>query len=435
MATEQTSAGQTSAGQAAVGQMSANQVPAGLMPTGQVPAGQAPNQPAIEVRGLSKSFKLPMEKSAGIKNAFINWTRGIKGYRKQQVLEDISFTVEKGDFFGIVGRNGSGKSTLLKLISQIYQPDAGQISIHGSMVSFIELGVGFNEQLSGRDNVYLNGALLGFSVEEVDAMYDDIVEFAELHEFMDQKLKNYSSGMQVRLAFSCAIRAKSDILILDEVLAVGDEAFQRKCNDYFANIAADRNQTVVLVTHSMSAVTQYCNKAMLIRDGHIAELGSPRDVADQYTLDNLHAGADGAGDSPQDVQVSGFAIELLSGEKLSQSDELRFTCSYHSHIDEPTYCEFSVWNLDKNCAAYKDSFCEQALDGPGDFNIEAAYPMAALNDGRFKLYAAVRHMDGTPILSLKEHEAPAFILHRTDITTKREHEQSGAINFSIMRIT
>ncbi|QFZ10475.1 ABC transporter ATP-binding protein, partial [Streptococcus dysgalactiae] len=137
-----------------------------------------------------------------------------------------------GDFFGIVGRNGSGKSTLLKIISKIYEPEKGTVTVDGKLVPFIELGVGFNPELTGRENVFMNGALLGFSRDEVAAMYDDIVSFAELHDFMDQKLKNYSSGMQVRLAFSIAIKAKGDILILDEVLAVGDEAFQRKCFDY-----------------------------------------------------------------------------------------------------------------------------------------------------------------------------------------------------------
>ena len=186
----------------------------------------------LSAEHVSKAFKLPTEQATGLKQAFINWTKGIKGYRMQQVLKDISFEVHRGEFFGIVGRNGGGKSTLLKLISQIYYPESGNITVKGKLVPFIELGVGFNPELTGRENVYLNGALLGFTTEQIDAMYDDIVEFAELEEFMDQKLKNYSSGMQVRLAFSVAIKAQGDILVLDEVLAVGDEAFQRKCNDF-----------------------------------------------------------------------------------------------------------------------------------------------------------------------------------------------------------
>src|SRR5690606_7141480 len=154
---------------------------------------------------------------------------GRRKYEKQQVLKDINFEIKKGEFFGIVGRNGSGKSTLLKLLAGIYSPDSGHVQVNGKLVPFIELGVGFNPELTGRENVFLNGALLGFNRKEMESMYEEIVEFAELERFMDQKLKNYSSGMQVRLAFSIAIRAKADILVLDEVLAVGDEAFQKKC--------------------------------------------------------------------------------------------------------------------------------------------------------------------------------------------------------------
>lgn len=237
---------------------------------------------ALEVKKVSKSFKLPTEQASGIKQAFINFTKGVKGYKKQEVLKNISFEVEKGDFFGIVGRNGSGKSTLLKLISQIYEPDSGEIKVNGKLVPFIELGVGFNPDLTGRENIYLNGALLGFSHEEVSNMYEEIVEFAELEEFMDQKLKNYSSGMQVRLAFSIAIKAQGDILVLDEVLAVGDEAFQRKCNDYFQKIKKDK-KTVILVTHSMEDIRKFCNKAILIQDGVIVEDGNPNKVADSYS--------------------------------------------------------------------------------------------------------------------------------------------------------
>lgn len=239
-------------------------------------------QIAIRVSGVSKSFKLPHESGAGLKGTLLGWRKRKKGYEIQHVLRDISFEIEKGDFYGIVGRNGSGKSTLLKIISQIYTPDKGSVAVNGKLTPFIELGVGFNPELTGRENVYLNGALLGFSHKDMDAMYDKIVEFAELERFMDQKLKNYSSGMQVRLAFSVAIQAESDVLILDEVLAVGDEAFQKKCNDYFEAVKKDKNQTVVLVTHSMYSVQQYCNKAILVSEGKIIESGSVDKVVDKY---------------------------------------------------------------------------------------------------------------------------------------------------------
>lgn len=234
----------------------------------------------ISVKDLYKSFRLPTERSSGLKQAIFNRLKGVKGYKEQKVLNGLSFDVCRNEFIGIVGRNGSGKSTLLKTLAKIYFPEKGTVTINGNLIPFIELGVGFNPELSGRDNVYLNGALLGFSNKEMDAMYDDIVDFAELRPFMDQKLKNYSSGMQVRLAFSIAIRARGDILLLDEVLAVGDAAFQKKCNDYFASIKG--KQTVILVTHSMENIEKYCSRAILIENGKIAVEGDPKTVAKAY---------------------------------------------------------------------------------------------------------------------------------------------------------
>ena len=235
---------------------------------------------AIKVTNLKKSFKLPTDKCWGLKQAILNSIKGVKGYIKQEVLKGVSFEVKKGEFLGIVGRNGSGKSTLLKILSGIYVPDSGKIKVNGSLVPFIELGVGFNPELTGKENIYLNGAMLGFSNSEMDEMYDEIVEFAELEPFMHQKLKNYSSGMQVRLAFSIAIRARGDILILDEVLAVGDAAFQDKCNKYFAELKGD--QTIILVTHDMENVRRFCDRAILLEDGKVIKDGKPDKVADAY---------------------------------------------------------------------------------------------------------------------------------------------------------
>ena len=267
---------------------------------------------ALQIKNVSKSFRLPTEKSSGLKQSFINRAKGIKGYSEQHVLRDISFNVEKGDFFGIVGRNGSGKSTLLKIISQIYEPDEGEVAVNGKLVPFIELGVGFNPELTGRENVYLNGALLGFSHEEMSVMYDDIVDFAELHEFMDQKLKNYSSGMQVRLAFSIAIKADADILVLDEVLAVGDEVFQRKCFSYFAELKKNK-KTVILVTHSMESVQRFCNKAILIDKGHKLEKGNSAEIAQLYREINSSSANEEAGDiAVQDVTRPNQVVDVVA---------------------------------------------------------------------------------------------------------------------------
>lgn len=242
---------------------------------------QFKTKPVVVVKDLSKSFKLPHEQHSGIKQLLVNRLKGKKGYEIQHVLSDISFEIKKGEFFGIVGRNGSGKSTLLKLLADIYTPNSGSVQINGSLTPFIELGVGFNPELTGRENIFLNGALLGLSRLEVEAMYDDIVEFAELEKFMDQKLKNYSSGMQVRLAFSIAIRAKSDVLLIDEVLAVGDTAFQQKCYNYFNDLKR-QSQTVILVTHDMGAVRRFCNRGLLLNKGKIQIIGKPDLIAREY---------------------------------------------------------------------------------------------------------------------------------------------------------
>ena len=239
----------------------------------------------VEISKLTKSFKIPLEASSGVKQQLINILKGRKGYRVFTPLKDISFTINEGDFFGIVGRNGSGKSTLLKTIAGIYTPNSGNVKVHGSLVPFIELGVGFNPELTGRENIFLNGALLGFSHEEMESMYNAIVEFAELEDFMEERLKNYSSGMQVRLAFSIAIRAHADILLLDEVLAVGDEAFQKKCYSYFDKLKREK-RTVILVTHDMAAVERFCTKAAFIEDGHVKMIGKPYRIAAAYSRSN-----------------------------------------------------------------------------------------------------------------------------------------------------
>jgi ABC-2 type transport system ATP-binding protein len=249
------------------------------------------DQIAIKLEKVSKNFQLPHEKVDSLKSLFVNPFRQKNNNELQSALRDISFEVEKGEFFGIVGRNGSGKSTLLKIIANIYKPTKGKVTVNGRLVPFIELGVGFNPELTGRENTYLNGALMGFSENEIDRKYDAIVEFAELERFMDQKLKNYSSGMQVRLAFSVAtILADSDILLIDEVLAVGDADFQRKCFEYFKKLKRD-GKTVIFISHDMSAVREYCDRAVLINDSQLVFSGSSEEVAKEYTklfLSDIH---------------------------------------------------------------------------------------------------------------------------------------------------
>lgn len=251
---------------------------------------------AVQVNNVSKNFHYTSQSASSIKSLLLNVFKDSKAENRdvQHALKNISFEIKKGEFFGIVGRNGSGKSTLLKMIAGIYQPTKGKINVKGKLVPFIELGVGFNPELTGRENVYLNGALLGFSRKEVEAIYPDVVEFAELGKFMDQKLKNYSSGMQVRLAFSMAIRAKADILLIDEVLAVGDADFQRKCYEYFRQLK-QKETTVIFVSHDMDSVRRFCDRAILVEDSEIHSEGSPTKVASYYHALFIDEGKDEKG--------------------------------------------------------------------------------------------------------------------------------------------
>ena len=366
-------------------------------------------QPVVlDVNHVSKSFKLPTEQATGLKQAFINWTKGIKGYELQQVLKDVTFQVHQGEFFGIVGRNGGGKSTLLKLIAQIYYPNQGSVTVHGKLVPFIELGVGFNPELTGRENVYLNGALLGFSREEVDAMYDDIVEFAELGDFMDQKLKNYSSGMQVRLAFSVAIKAQGDILVLDEVLAVGDEAFQRKCDDYFTAVRKDPTKTVILVTHDMGAVKRYCTRAMFIENGEVAVIGDNASVAERYTLANLE-------EERKEQEIRRRALETetngvvypnglnarcpvlrtyaVSPLMVKSSDTFKFAVEYQFDEPEDFYLAIAMHDIRRGGITYDTGPKRFKMKEHGHHTVYFEMPLDLFNDGEFRLLTSLRTPD------------------------------------------
>lgn len=238
------------------------------------------NDIVLSVKNIDKDFLLPHERKNSLKEHILHFSKPT--YERQHALENISFDVKRGEFFGIVGRNGSGKSTLLKIIGGIYQPTRGSVTVNGTLTPFIELGIGFNPELTGRENVYLNGAILGLTRKEVAAKYDEIVAFAELDKFMDQKLKNYSSGMQVRLAFSISLQAHNDILLIDEVLAVGDERFQRKSIEVFEKIKQDKTKTVIFVSHDMQAIQQFCNRALVIHDSGMKYIGDASKAAMEY---------------------------------------------------------------------------------------------------------------------------------------------------------
>jgi len=240
---------------------------------------------AISVKNVSKTFSIPHESTNTLKGAFVNIFKK-NTHESFNALDDVSFEIKKGEFFGILGRNGSGKSTLLKILAGVYVADKGSIKINGLVSPFLELGIGFNPELSGRDNIYLNATVLGLTEKEIDEKFDSIVAFSELERFIDQKIKNYSSGMQVRLAFSVAIHANREILLMDEVLAVGDANFQSKCLTEFSRYK-DMGKTVILVTHDISTVQRYCDRAMLLRNGKIEMIGNPEEVGNKYVYQNM----------------------------------------------------------------------------------------------------------------------------------------------------
>lgn len=246
---------------------------------------EQPTQSAIEVKGVTKEFRIPHEKIDTMRGFFINLFKR-KTYEEFKALNDISFTVNKGEFFGIIGRNGSGKSTLLKVIAGIYSADNGSVHVNGRISPFLELGIGFNPELSGRDNIYLNATVLGLSKKQIDQKFKSIIQFSELERFIDQKLKNYSSGMQVRLAFSVAIHANRDILLMDEVLAVGDSNFQQKCIEEFQKYR-DQGKTVILVSHDITVIQRYCDRAMLLRNGAVIVVGKTDEVVSEYMYQNI----------------------------------------------------------------------------------------------------------------------------------------------------
>ncbi len=281
----------------------------------------------VGVSGAHKTFRVPREATHTIKEHVLHPLRR-RGFDEFTALRDVSFGVRRGEFFGVVGRNGSGKSTLLKCLAGIYGLDRGRIVVDGRMSTFIELGVGFNPDLAARDNVIMNGIMLGLTPREAQARYDEIIDFAELRDYQELKLKNYSSGMYVRLAFSVAIRVEADILLIDEVLAVGDASFQQKCFDVF-NDMRDAGRTVLFVTHDMGSVARMCDRALLLEHGDVVMIDEPDAVANRYLELNFAREQVGAEPEPEPaaavaamadaapVRALGGWIENDDGERVA----------------------------------------------------------------------------------------------------------------------
>jgi ABC-type polysaccharide/polyol phosphate transport system ATPase subunit len=355
----------------------------------------------------------------------INLARSAHTFEERVVLRDISFDVMQGEFFGIIGRNGGGKSTLLKMLAGIYFPTSGSLDVHGAVTPFIELGVGFNPELTGRENVYLNGALFGFDRREMSAMYDDIVAFAELEPFMDLKLKNYSSGMQVRLAFSIAIRSNSEILLVDEVLAVGDAGFQQKCFAHFYELK-QTDRTVVFVSHDLDAVERYCDRTIYIEEGAIKAAGNTHEVIDEYSLDVFRRSTDearhrprGDGDGP-DSAVPGREARMLecvvTPSEVERSTSVTLCFTYEILGTLPHELRFALIK-EGYPFAHMSTRGTPLVDQPGRYRAEFTMDARGLLEGQHAIAAGVFHSHTGETFDLNTDLA-SFYVRGSDPTRK-----------------
>lgn len=370
---------------------------------------------ALIVDDVAKTFHVPRQHVSTLKERALHPFRRTE-YIDYEVLKGITFDVAQGEFFGIVGRNGSGKSTLLKCMAGIYRLDRGSIATAGRVAPFIELGVGFNMDLTAYENVVINGVMMGLSRREATRRFDEIMEFAELEDFLDLKLKNYSSGMQVRLAFSVMVQSDADVFLIDEVLAVGDAAFQQKCLDVFYRLR-DAGKTIVLVTHDMSAVERFCHRAMFIRDGVIEQIGEPIEIGGAYIDANFEHGS-----SPEDVRpdvtldawgASAYAIDEHGDRVLTQrsGEPVRIKATITPPVDveypelflvlrDPTYRQVTGVMLDFDRKPFRAG---ETVDVTATFELELAE--APYHVGLHL------HRAGGPEPLVEDSSASEFIVH------------------------
>jgi ABC-type polysaccharide/polyol phosphate transport system ATPase subunit len=382
--------------------------------------------PVIHVENVTKQFVLPHERVHTLKERALHPFRGT-GSDVLRALEDVSFEIPEGEFFGIVGRNGSGKSTLLKCLAGIYRVDRGEIRMRGRLSTFIELGVGFNPDLAARDNVLINGIMLGLSPREALRRFDAIIEFAELEDFVDLKLKNYSSGMQVRLAFSVMSHVDADVLLIDEVLAVGDAAFQQKCFDVFHRLRAE-GKTILFVTHDMGAVGRFCDRAMLLERGRVEVIGAPEMVGARYVQRNFERDEAGVEPGDDEDRVGDRSAEIVDAwfehngrrtDVLPQGEEcaFRMRLRFHSELDNPI-CAFLIEDERHQplfAVSNEDAGEITGAHGPG---AEAVFGVTFRNvftPGRVYVTPWMLHDGGAPIIDRRPRLVTAVVtgLHRS----------------------
>jgi ABC-type polysaccharide/polyol phosphate transport system ATPase subunit len=314
-----------------------------ILPQAELATPQPGSSAAVSIESVSKTFRLPHQQYSTLKERALHPFRSTE-YDELHAVKDISVEIAQGEFFGIVGRNGSGKSTLLKCIAGIYGVDNGRISIAGRLSPFIELGVGFNMDLTARDNVVINAIMLGISRRQARARFDEVIAFAELEEFVDLKLKNYSSGMLVRLAFATAIQVDAEILLIDEVLAVGDAAFQQKCFEEFFRLKRE-GKTIVFVSHDMYSVERFCHRAMLMERGDMVQIGEPRIIGRAYHKLNFGqlpheapaAEQAGSGTVIADAWFAGTNGERVTSTSQEDSLSMCFEVRFGEDLTDPVF--------------------------------------------------------------------------------------------------
>jgi ABC-type polysaccharide/polyol phosphate transport system ATPase subunit len=381
---------------------------------------------AIEARELEKAFRIPTHRIDSLKERLVR-PLAKREYRELRALDGVSFDIREGEFFGIVGRNGSGKSTLLKLLASIYRADSGSIRMRGRLAPFIELGVGFNVELTARENVVLNGVMMGLTPQETRSRLDAVLDFAELEEFVDLKLKNYSSGMLVRLAFSLMLEVDADVLLIDEVLAVGDAAFQQKCADAFYEMKG-AGKTIVLVTHDVGTVEEYCHRAMLIDAGRIQHIGDPAEVGRRYVQLNFEreGGADEQA-HPMDgdeVRLLDAWLENAAGERVTNVEhgsEIRLRLRFEVMRECPGVSIGFILANAEGIGVFQ--FGTEPITAKGSETLPAGRHIDVAVDldnlllaGRYFIHCGVNRVDGG--VALYVHRAVDFVVFGSPTHTR-----------------
>ena len=369
---------------------------------------------SIEVEHLRKTFRLVHERNQSLKSAVMRGGR--VRFDEFIALDDVSFEIPHGSAFALVGKNGSGKSTLLKCLARILRPDAGSIRMFGSMSALLELGAGFHPELSGRENVYLNGSILGMSRRDLDARFDDIVEFAGLEKFIDSPVKNYSSGMYVRLGFSVAISVDPDILLVDEVLAVGDESFQRRCAEKFAEFRTD-GRTIVVVSHSLSTIRNLCDRAVWLDEGKILKSGTGPEIVDAYLgvahqdrrSDGEHGSRWGSGEYLiERIELLNAQGDTVESVRNGDTVRVRFHIDAREGITDPVF-GIAFISLDGIGLSGATTQQEQFQTGSikGRTTIDFVVPSLGLMPGIFDISASISDHTGLKVYDFR-HRSERF---------------------------